>query len=474
MPHEGEIIAGKFKVERVLGQGGMGVVLAARHIELRQPVAIKFLLPQALQLPDASARFLREARAAAAIESEHVARVLDVGTLETGAPYMVMEYLTGRNLKEVLQAHAHLPVEEAVDYVIQVCRALGVAHSLGIVHRDLKPANLFLAERADGSKVVKVLDFGLSKVTAGGDGVPVEQGLTATHVVVGTPHYMPPEQLRSLKYVDARGDLWALGVILYELITGQKPFDGSSMPEVFAMIIAGVPPPIRPIQPDVTRELEELILRCLEKDPSRRIQTVQELSASLEPFGFQHVRASMRVSETAAAGERNHRSSGVGATSGSAGSTTMNVATSMLITAPDARRKKRLLLGAAGAGALIAAAVAVVGLTRTGNADLLLNAQGISLLQAAAEASSFSAPPPEESEVIRPEPSATPKMPKEVASPAIHAKIEPSAAAANGSPSQGARSSAAASSPKTPATRGTTTKKASTPAANDDVRDRWE
>lgn len=472
VPREGEIIAGKYRVERVLGQGGMGVVLAARHIELRQPVAVKFLLPQALEQPNASVRFLREAQAAAAIESEHVARVLDVGTLETSAPYMVMEYLTGHNLKDVLQSRGHLPVEEAVNYVLQICRALSVAHSLGIVHRDLKPANLFLAQRADGSQVVKVLDFGLSKVTAAADGAPLEQGITATSIVIGTPHYMPPEQLRSLKHVDARADVWALGVILYEFLTGRRPFDGASLPDIFAMIIAGAPPPIRLIRPDVTSELEQIVLRCLEKDPICRIQTVTDLSASLEPFGAQPARASLQGIEKSPAEAPSQRSSSTNAPPKAVSSTTMALTTSMINVLPTPLGMKRLMLVTVGMGALAAAVIAAMGFTTFQSADTLVNPMGLALLQAAVKATPSTAPPHAGRDAIRDETSkASPALLE--TSPTTHAEVKPGAESASRSPSDGAQKSTGNSSSKAPSVGGTT-KKASSPAAQGDVRDRWE
>src|SRR6266542_4042743 len=166
---EGDLLAGKYRVERVLGGGGMGVVVAAHHLQLARRVALKFLLPEACSQPGSVERFLREARSAAQIGSEHVARVSDVGTLETGAPYMVMEYLKGDDLSQVLKTRGRLPLQEALDYVLQACEAVAEAHAIGIVHRDLKPANLFLTQRADGSPLVKVLDFGISKATVVGD-----------------------------------------------------------------------------------------------------------------------------------------------------------------------------------------------------------------------------------------------------------------------------------------------------------------
>src|SRR5262245_32594102 len=187
----------------------MGVVVEARHIALDERVAIKFLLPDYARAPEASARFLREARAAVKIKSEHVARVSDVGELETGAPYMVMEYLDGRDLAGVLEKTGVLPIPDAVDYIIQGSEAIAEAHTYGIVHRDLKPANLFLTRRPDGTPLVKVLDFGISKVQSEG----VDK-LTKTSAMLGSALYMSPEQMQHTRSVDLRTDVYALGISL--------------------------------------------------------------------------------------------------------------------------------------------------------------------------------------------------------------------------------------------------------------------
>jgi serine/threonine-protein kinase len=282
-PKKGEVLAGKYQVEEILGAGGMGVVVAARHVALRQRVALKFLVPAATRMPGAAARFLREAQAAAAIQSEHVARVLDVGTLANGAPYMVMEHLSGVDLARHLKERGSLSLEDTVDFVLQASEALAEAHSLGIVHRDLKPGNLFLTRRPEGSPLVKVLDFGLSKVVLGEEDAP-DTSLTATNVVAGSPHYMSPEQVRSLKHVDARTDVWALGVILYELLTGKRPFEGNTVTALCAAVAADTPPPARVLRPDIPQAVETLISACMEKDPSRRLPTVAHLAVGLAPF----------------------------------------------------------------------------------------------------------------------------------------------------------------------------------------------
>jgi serine/threonine-protein kinase len=279
---EGDVLAGKYRVERVLGVGGMGVVVSALHVQLEERVAIKFLLPQALTNPDAVARFGREARAAVKIKSEHVARVTDVGVLESGAPYMVMEFLHGRDLAAVVHEGGPLPVPVAVEYVLQACEALAEAHALGIVHRDLKPANLFLTLRADGTPSVKVLDFGISKVTAPHGSS--DMGMTRTQTIMGSPLYMSPEQMASSRDVDARSDIWAAGTVLYELVTGRVPFQAETMPQLCSMILRDDPPSPRSFQPGIPDGLQHVILRSLQKQRSERYQNVAEFAAALAEY----------------------------------------------------------------------------------------------------------------------------------------------------------------------------------------------
>lgn len=284
IPKAGDLVAGKYRVERVIGAGGMGCVLVADHVLLRTRVAIKVLLPQAAALPGATERFLREAQAAAALRGEHVARVLDVGLTETGAPFLVMEYLSGQDLRTVIRERAPLRVDEAVGYVLQACEAIVEAHAMGILHRDLKPANLFVTSRPNGRPLVKVLDFGLAKVLAPGDRSAPEESITETGQVIGSPHYMPPEQFRSLRNADVRSDIWALGVVLYEMLTGKRPFSGEGMTGVMASVIADNPAPANSLRPDLPPGLNALIMCCLEKPPELRPQRVADVIAALEPF----------------------------------------------------------------------------------------------------------------------------------------------------------------------------------------------
>jgi serine/threonine protein kinase len=280
---EGQILAGKYRVEKVLGSGGMGVVVAAWHLELEQRVAVKFLHPLAMERTDTAERFRREARSAAKIRSEHVARVIDVGIMEGGVPYMVMEYLEGHDISDEMQKVGMLPIADAIDFVLQAIEALAEAHAAGIVHRDLKPANLFIAHRADGTRIVKVLDFGISKSLLGGS--VAELSLTRTSTLIGSPLYMSPEQMRSAKDVDTRTDIWSLGVIMYEMITGQPPYTGDSIPALCASLLSDTPVSMQAIRADVPPELEEAVMRCLVKDRAGRFSTVSELARALAPFG---------------------------------------------------------------------------------------------------------------------------------------------------------------------------------------------
>ena len=271
----GDLLMGKFCVEKRLGAGAMGIVYAARHVELGHRVAIKVLRAQVAQ-SDQKVRFLREARASVSLKSEHVARVLDVGTTDDGAPYMVMEHLDGRDLADELRARGPLPIDEAVEYVMQVCEAVAEAHAAGIVHRDIKPANLFLTTGTGGLPRVKVLDFGISKVS---DNV----GLTG-NMALGSPLYMAPEHMRASAQVDARADIWALGVTLYELIAGKPPFYGDNIQTVCALVFNEPPKPLGTYRPDAPQGFEAILGHCLEKDRTRRFPSAAALAAALAPY----------------------------------------------------------------------------------------------------------------------------------------------------------------------------------------------
>ncbi|WP_437605336.1 serine/threonine-protein kinase [Sorangium sp. So ce834] len=284
----GDVLADKYEVERVLGEGGMGVVVAARHRLLGERVAIKFLLPQARERADLVARFLREGQAAARIRSEHVTRVFDVGTLARGEPYLVMEYLEGTDLKALLRDRGPLSVELACDYLLQACEALAEAHALGIIHRDLKPGNLFLSRRADGSPLIKVIDFGISKMALAAEpAAPKAHDMTESSAMLGSPLYMAPEQMVSSKSVDARADVWSMGAILYQLLTGAMPFGGDSVMQIYDRILEG-PPRLHGQRADVPERLERAVQRCLQRNPADRFGNIAELAAELAPFAPPH------------------------------------------------------------------------------------------------------------------------------------------------------------------------------------------
>ncbi len=274
----GDILASKYRVERAIGEGGMGIVVAARHLELDELFAIKFLTAAALSGADAKERFLREARASARLKGQHVAKVHDVGRLETGVPYMVMELLEGTDFKRLLKERGPLPAGEAAAYLLEACEAIAEAHALGIIHRDIKPANLFLADRPIGRPCVKVLDFGISKQRA-----PEGDDLTQTGSILGSPAYMSPEQMLRTRTVGQRSDIWALGVVLYELVTGVSPFHGDAVTEVVARVLNEDPEPPSRLRPDLPAWVDAVVLRCLKKSPDERFQTVVELAEVLEP-----------------------------------------------------------------------------------------------------------------------------------------------------------------------------------------------
>jgi serine/threonine-protein kinase len=268
----------------MIGEGGLGIVVAARHIHLDQMVAIKYLRPKSLASKIVADRFLREARLAAKIRSEHVVHVYDVGTLPDGAPYMVMEYLAGTDLGRQLSASGPLPVDRAVDYVLQACEGLAEAHVAGIVHRDIKPDNLFIATSAGGKSILKLLDFGISKLSSKRSESGRLQELTEAGDKFGTPVYMSPEQLLASRDVDARTDVWSMGVVFFELLTGRLPFDGDSLPELCAAILTKSPVALLEARPYLPEHLEKIIGQCLAKDVDQRFQNVAELAQELRAY----------------------------------------------------------------------------------------------------------------------------------------------------------------------------------------------
>jgi serine/threonine-protein kinase len=299
LPHQvrlGEVLAGKYRLTGILGSGGMGVVLGALHLQLDQRVAIKFMSPLLLYSEGSLERFLREARLAARIQCEHVVRVFDVASLDDGSPYIVMEHLEGEDLRSLLQRRGRLPIGEAVDCVLQAGEAIAEAHVAGVVHRDLKPSNLFVGTRPDGTRLVKVLDFGISKLLRRTD---LSQGSAATevstgrHAILGSPQYCSPEQIRASGDVDARTDLWSLGAILYELVSGTPPFSGATLLEIFSSVMQRTPDPLAARGAEVPPELEGVVARCLAKDRNERFADIAELARALAPFAPGHAALSV-------------------------------------------------------------------------------------------------------------------------------------------------------------------------------------
>jgi serine/threonine-protein kinase len=273
-----DVIGGKYRLVRVLGEGGMGIVFEACHLRLKQRLAIKMVRSTLATQNNVVLRFEREARAAAQLRSAHVAKVFDVDATPDGVPYIVMEFLEGSDLANILATRKRLEIREAVGLVLETCCAIAEAHDLGIVHRDLKPSNLFLAFES-GRSIIKVLDFGISKLMDESDA-----SLTSSQVTLGTPNYMSPEQVRSARFVDARTDVWSLGVILYELLSGKVPFRGESSASVIAAIIADRVPNMREDRPDVPPALEAAVLRALAKNVEDRFADVRALAQALVPF----------------------------------------------------------------------------------------------------------------------------------------------------------------------------------------------
>jgi eukaryotic-like serine/threonine-protein kinase len=276
----GSLIGGKYRAGPVIGTGGMGTVLEVTHEGLGQKFAMKLLHGDAARSDEARSRFLREARSAAQLKGEHVVRVTDTGVLQdSNDPYFVMELLAGRSLLNVLRDNGPVAPKTCALYILEACEALAEAHALGIVHRDLKPDNLFLATRADGTAFVKVVDFGISKHDSEG-----AMSLTSQNVIMGTPRYMAPEQMRNAKDVDARADLWALGAIMYELLSGKPPFDAPSITELITKVQLEPHAPLATLMPNLPKALAAAVENCLTKDRSARTQDVRQLARALVPF----------------------------------------------------------------------------------------------------------------------------------------------------------------------------------------------
>lgn len=275
----GAILDDKYRIERILGWGGMGMVVSARHLAMGHLVAIKFMRSKAMAFADNVKRFLREAAAVARLRSDNIALVYDVGTMSDGAPYIVMQYLKGIDLASALEQHGPIPWPLVAEYGRQACNAMSEAHANDIIHRDLKPSNLYLTSAVRGRPLIKVLDFGISKYRPQNNSLTLTQ--TRSHDTMGSPPYMSPEQVKSAKYVDARSDIWSLGVCLFQLVSGRFPFSAQSTAEMFAEILRKPPRTFEDVEILVPPDFQVIVSRCLSKEPSERYQSVEELGEVL-------------------------------------------------------------------------------------------------------------------------------------------------------------------------------------------------
>jgi serine/threonine-protein kinase len=459
---EGDLVAGKYRVERVIGRGGMGLVVAARHEQLEQRVAIKFVHGEALANDQGVQRFLREARAAARLKSEHAARVLDVGTLESGVPYMVMELLEGADLSQWLEEHGPLPIEVAAEWIAQACEAIAEAHAAGIVHRDLKPQNLFLARTVGGSMRVKVLDFGVSKSVESAVGGELGS-LTRTRSMLGSPLYMAPEQMRSARDVDARADVWALGVVLFELLTRRWPFEADALPALCLKVVSDPPLSLAELRPDIPEAMLQIVQTCLEKEKEKRFANAAVLATALEPFvpprsrvAIERARRALAASESEAGGPagslRPSRQRGASSAKAPARAAPTPAAWDSGRTARRGSSKRTPLWFGGGAVAIATIAVAVLSLrhrpsggvdspspsermsvpiagTRTSDAEKLLSERAVS--PAALPVVSLAPPPPVDGPVPATSPASATPSPAAVPPRSLPAVAPPVPASAN-------------------------------------------
>jgi serine/threonine-protein kinase len=281
-PKLGLLLLGRYRIVRKLGEGGMGAVYEGHHELIGKRIAIKCLHPQFVSNREVVERFYREANAATAVGNEHIIEVTDLGTFDDGAPFIVMEYLDGIEFAKLIQKEGALSIARLVHIVTQVCSALSAAHARGIVHRDMKPENIYLVRRGDDVDFVKVLDFGISKVRESNDALGA--GLTKTGAAMGTPYYMSPEQAQAARDLDHRADIYAVGVIMYEALTGHLPFDADSYPALLLKIMSERPAPLRVFRNDVPDSMEQIVLKAMARDRAERFQTIESLAAALHPF----------------------------------------------------------------------------------------------------------------------------------------------------------------------------------------------
>ncbi len=297
----GDVLAGKYRVESILGAGGMGVVAACRHLDLNELRAVKFLLPEAKTDEETVARFMREARAVVKLKNPHVVQVYDIGRFEGGEPYIVMEYLEGQDLRHRLKGRRRLPPDEAVRICKEVCKGLHRAHENGIVHRDLKPGNIWLS--APDDDMVKLLDFGIAKET--GEARMVRSETTNTGQLLGSPHYMSPEQARG-QAIDGRSDLWSLAVIMFRGLTGRRPFDGDDIGDLIVRICMDAVPPVSSMVPALGPSADAFFARAFDRKPDKRFQNAREFAQ-----GFAAALASAVAISACSSGGDSGRFSGV-------------------------------------------------------------------------------------------------------------------------------------------------------------------
>jgi serine/threonine-protein kinase len=452
----GDTLAGKYRIDRVLGVGGMGVVVAATHLDLDTKVAIKVMRDELLDEPSAVQRLMLEARAAARIKSEHVARVLDVSTLPSGVPYIVMEFLDGCDLAQLLAEQGALPVAQVADFLLEACEALAEAHAAQIIHRDLKPENLFVARAADGSPTIKVVDFGISKQLGPAAG---ERALTNPSTAVGSPQYMAPEQMQG-RPIDVRADIWALGAILYQAVTGKHAFDGKTLPEVCAKVLGQDPPALRSLKPQLPAELELLVVRCLKKDPSERYADIASFAAALAPLGSSSAVRSMERINRVLKGN-SAMISKIGTAPTVALGTTPMAGAATYTSAPTSRNSNPIVLG------LVVAAVVIIGAVTFA-------------LRSPTPTATATTPTPAASPV----PAATPKPPAAESVPAImHQPALSASAAPLPTPSATPNTAAVGAIDESPAAtpsaarapkKASTKPKAAAPAKQPNLQEAWD
>jgi eukaryotic-like serine/threonine-protein kinase len=279
-----KLLEDNYALERVIGCGGAGIVVAARHKRLGLRVALKFLRPDRPRAADVVKRFVREGQLTARIQNAHVTRMLDIGRLPDGEPFLVMEYLEGCDLAALLEARGPLACGEAVAYVRQACLGLTASHAVGIIHRDLKPSNLFLTLAPNGAPLLKILDFGMAEQLAN------TQELTANPSDMGSPPFVAPEQLRAERHADAKSDIWALGAALFTLLAGRSPFERPYLSETYLAILSGRVPDLTALRPEIGRPLAAIVERCLAADPEQRFASAAQLNAALAPFAKEEPR----------------------------------------------------------------------------------------------------------------------------------------------------------------------------------------